>query len=302
MTRRGFAAMGCRFELLLDRAHGSLDPGAIDAVGIEIEELVLDWHARLSVFESGSITTRINTTAARQALTIDQEMCTLCALSEQMRAISGGCFNIAAGTLMHALGFRGEAQRNLNGLDLRHAITLDQKSGTITRNDERVKIDFGGVAKGFVLDLVRELLDEYGITNAFVHGGTSSAIALGTDPDGEAWSVRTGTVDLLVGSYGVGISEPTGREVIDNGERVGHVVDPRDRDRLGKRLIAEGIERATVVHESAAIADALSTAICLDPSTLDRAIEHGIEELSCVVRGADGVDRVLIDRLGVVRD
>jgi thiamine biosynthesis lipoprotein len=292
--------MGCRFELLLDRAHGSLDPGAIEAVGLEIEELVLDWHARLSVFESGSITTRINSAQAGQSIAIDQEMYELCALCDRLRTISAGSFNIAAGTMMHALGFRDSAELDLDGLDLEHAITLDERRGTITRNDERVSIDFGAIAKGYVLDLARELLDEYGISNAFVHGGTSSAIALGTDPDGEAWSVRTGTVDLLVGLYGVGISEPTGREVIDHGERVGHVVDPRDHERRGKRLVGAGNQRATVVHESAAIADALSTVLCLDASLMDRIIENGIGELSCVVRGADGVDRVLVDRLGVV--
>jgi len=292
--------MGCRFEVLIDRGHGSLDPGAIDAVAIGIEELVMDWHSRLSAFEHGSITAMINRAPAGRPVLIDPEMYTLCALCERVRVATGGCFHIGAGTMMHALGFRGVCGADLQGLDLRQAVTLDERSSTIVRHDERVRIDFGGIAKGFVLDLVREELRGYGITNAFVHGGTSSVMALGVDADGRDWAVRSGSVDLGVGGYGIGISEPTGRELLDGGNRVGHVVDPRDRACSGRRVIGEGFERVVVVHESAAVADALSTAVCVDASSLPAAIDSGIGELSCVVRGMDGAERVLIDGLGVV--
>lgn len=299
-AQRGFTAMGCRFEVLLDRAHESLDPGAIDAVAIGIEDLVMDWHHRLSAFEHGSITAIINRTPAGKPVRIDPEMYALCALAERIRVISGGCFSIAAGTMMHALGFRDGSIDDLGGLDLRGALTLDERCCTITRNDERVRVDFGGIAKGFVLDLVREELMEYGIEHAFVHGGTSSVIAMGKDTDGNDWRVRTGSADMCVGGYGVGISEPTGREVMDGDDRVGHLVDPRDGVRSGKRLIGDGFERATIVHESAAVADALSTAVCVDAAAFDLALDGGIGRLSCVVRGSDGVDCVLHDGLGVV--
>jgi len=299
-AQRGFTAMGCRFEVLLDRAHESLDPGAIDAVAIGIEELVMDWHHRLSAFDRGSITAMINRVPARQPVRIDPEMYALCAFAERMRVISGGCFSIAAGTMMHALGFRDESIDDLGGLDLQRALTLDERCSTITRNDERVRVDFGGIAKGFVLDLVRAELMEYGIGQAFVHGGTSSVIAMGRDADGNDWRVRTGSADLRVGGYGVGISEPTGREVIDGVDRVGHLVDPRDGVRSGKRLIGEGFGRATIVHESAAVADALSTAVCVDAAALDLALDGGVGRVSCVVRGSDGMDHVLHDGLGIV--
>lgn len=300
LARRRFLAMGCRFEVLLDREHASLDPGAIDAVAIGIDELVVDWHHRLSAFERGSITACINNTPAGEPVAIDPEMYTLCALSERMRVLTGGCFNIAAGTMMHAIGFREESIGDLRGIDLQNAITLDERRSTITRNDERVRIDFGGIAKGFVLDLVREELAEYGIGNAFVHGGTSSILAVGTDPDGHDWCVRTGSVNLCAGEYGIGISEPTGRELNDGNNRIGHIVDPRDREHSGRLIVGGGDERVAVVHGSAAVADALSTAVCVDENSLGCAIDRGIGELSCVVRGVDGVDRVLIDRLGVV--
>ena len=41
-------------------------------------------------------------------------------------------------------------------------------------------LDLGGVGKGYALDRAAELLAERGVTEAFLHGGSSTVLAIGT--------------------------------------------------------------------------------------------------------------------------
>jgi thiamine biosynthesis lipoprotein len=50
-----------------------------------------------------------------------------------------------------------------------------------------VKVDLGGIGKGYAVDLMAELLEEWGLGRALVHGGFSSVLALEAPGDGDGW-------------------------------------------------------------------------------------------------------------------
>ncbi len=266
-TCLGFEAMGCRFELLID--PGSSGLGHCDSLGIaeEMRALVQDWHQRLSIFEAGSIASQINRTMAGAEFHLDDDMYRLCTLCEQIRCKTNGAFNIAAGTLMHAHGFRSsqaDHDASLDGLDLNHAFTLDSQNQSITKTDDRVMLDFGAIAKGFALDLIRIELEEHGVYNAFIHGGTSSILALGKDHRGYPWPTRVGadyTINLP--SLAVGVSENLSQSVRHSEQRFGHVMNP-----LKNRPAMNSITQVVCIHPSAAAADAYSTACCASPALI----------------------------------
>ncbi len=284
--------MGCRFELLLGIDGSGLSRTDFQAATEQVRELVMEWHHRLSVFESGSLVSRINRASAGEAVVVDDELFGLLKLSERMRVVTGGAFNIAAGTLMEAHGFREQRVEDLDGLSLDGAVVLDETRRTVTKADDRVRLDFGGIAKGFVLDLVREELEEMGIVDAFVHGGTSSAIGMGT-AGGSGWVIDVGDgVRATLDGYGLGVSEIGGRVVERDGERLGHVMDPRLMSSANNT-----ISRVACVHRSCAVADALSTAVGIETDFLEPHVDADLCTL--VVFEGEGSPRI-VDPLGVV--
>jgi len=286
-----FDAMGCRFEVLIDVERSSMDRGDCVAVCEDIRDLVLDWHHRLSVFEPSSIVSLINSADQGVALRVDDDMFALLSLCEQLRDLTDGAFNIAAGTLMKAHGFRDEAVDDLDGLDLDHAFVLDPVHRTFTKSDSRVSLDFGAIGKGFVLDLVRLELEELGISHAFVHGGTSSVLGMGCSLDDQAWTVRIDDgLDVKLNDLSIGVSEMDGRIVESQDERTGHLMDPATMKPASSEL-----SRVVCVHQSAAIADAYSTACSVSPSLIDRL---GDESCTLVALRADD-EPTLHDPLGV---
>ncbi len=290
--------MGCRFEFLLDPRSSSHDRFSVEAIADELVDLVQDWHNRLSVFSAGSVVSWINRQPAGCPVKIDKDLMELLRLCESIRIETGGAFNIAAGTLMRAHGFRDETT-DLAGepLDLDHAITLDTTAQTIARNDDRVYLDFGAIAKGYVLDLVVRELHDYGIEHAFVHGGTSSSIAIGSPEDSGSWMVRTSDspkLDARISGFGLGISQTNAREIVtqDTGA-IGHIMDTRTN-----QPAHHDIERAVCIHPSAAIADAYSTALSVNPELIDTLQDHGCS-IAVFPTASSSTAPILRDRLGL---
>ena len=261
-----FDAMGCRFEMLINADRSGIDRGSCRAVCEEMRSLVFDWHYRLSVFEPGSIVSRINRTPVGVGVVLDDEMFSLLALCDRLRIKTGGAFNIGAGTLMSAHGFRAQQidRLEIDGLDLEHSFVLDDQQRTLTRYDERVSLDLGAIAKGFVLDLIREEILQDEIEDAFIHGGTSSILALGYDLEDQAWSVELGDGHRFgLSGMSMGISRAYGR--MNESQEFGHIMDPRTT-----QPSVSGVVESVCVHRSAAFADALSTACTVSPELVDR--------------------------------
>lgn len=293
-ARLGIEAMGCRFEIMIAVPRTGHDRYSCAAVARELGELISDWHNRLTVFSPHSIASRINRCPAGVAIPIDRDMLSLCLLCDRLRRRTGGAFNIAAGTLMHTHGFRGDpTDADLSALDLDHAIQIDQTNLTITRTDERVSLDFGAIAKGFVLDLVRQELEEHGIAHAFVHGGTSSVLAMGLDACEHAWAVRTGDSaphDFHLSDLALGVSQHGSRVVDRDGRTLGHIMNPRTG-----APAENAVTLVACAHASAAVADAYSTALSVDPGLADT-----LSADQCSVLIIELGRRTLHDTLGVI--
>jgi thiamine biosynthesis lipoprotein len=287
--------MGCRFELILNPKDSPHDPYSVEAIGDEIVELIRDWHNRLSVFSSTSIVSRINASRAGTPVRVDRDMFELLRLCERLREETEGAFNIAAGTLMHLHGFRYRPADPMQEqrVDLLHAFTLDQDAMTITLCDDRISLDFGAIAKGYVLDLISHELRMYKIRHAFIHGGSSSVLGYGDQDGTHPWRVliaETPNMHACLSSSSLGISEQSGRLNTNN---QGHIMDPC----TGKPA-NNPVERVVCTHPSAAIADAYSTALSVRPDLIDRLHEHGCS-IAILTTNPEPRNTSIRDRLGV---
>ena len=165
------------------------------------------------------------------------------------------------------------------------------------------RLDLGGIAKGYTADACRDLAVSMGARGVLVSVGTSSVSVFGTRADGSPWragvrdpngapTVVSGVVELPVGDMAslstsgdnlgpmgrvragaapdpvsVPASDPhareTSRETPGGGGRIfdHHIIDPR----TGYPAHA-GVRQVSVVASSGVLAEALSTALLVDPS------------------------------------
>lgn len=290
-----FEAMGCQFEILIGTQSTSLSDTDCVAACEEIRDLVLDWHRRLSVFDQNSTVSRINRSPAGVEIQLNDDLFELCSMCEQLSDRTDGAFNIAAGTLMQAHGFRAESIGNLEGLMIDRPFVLDTDRKTILKTDDRIQLDFGAIAKGFVLDLIHEELNDLGITDAFIHGGTSSVLAIGQDINRHPWTSSVGSgVTVSLTDMAIGVSEIGSQARTQNNldiGRVGHVMDPRTM-----RAARNSISRVVCVHPNAAAADAYSTACSVNPDLIARL---AADPCTLIAFEQDTI-RTMHDPLGVV--
>ncbi len=143
-------------------------------------------------------------------------------------------------------------------------IDLDEATLTISLKEVVPKIDLGAIGKGYAVDRASDLLLEWGVENAMVHGGGSSVFAFGNCPRAKGWPVTISSPDHS-GEVKEIISL---RKKSLSGSGIGrrqHIIDPRTGSLVTQRLAA------WVCSESAAESDAISTAcMILDETEIQR--------------------------------
>lgn len=284
VVRLATNAMGTRFEFVL---HGE-DPVRLRAAGEAAVAEVLSLHRRLSAFDRASEVSRLNREAGAGWARVDRQVFALLALCRRVWRESGGAFDITIGPLMAAWGFRADqGPRDPHAIAAAaartgfHKIELDPGRERVRYLDPGVQIDLGAVGKGFALDAAAEILREAGVDRGFLHGGTSSCLALtGAEAENpaQAWRVRLGEAAdapvVALTNQALGVSAPNGRTVMsDDGHVLGHVLDPRSSQP------SRGVRHAAALAPSAAAADAWSTA----------ALVLGAEAVDGVDRAGAGV-------------
>ena len=267
MVRLACWAMNTRFEVALcgeDEAH--LTPAGEEALR-EIQLL----DQQLSFFRSDSDIRALNVYAATAPMPAEPRLFGLLkraiAISEAME----GAFDPTTAPLLRCWGLAGEGGRLPSEGELRSALDavgvghlqLDEERFTIAFDREGVMLDLGAIGKGYALERAAAILREHEVAGALIHAGTSSVYGLGAPPGAGAWRIgirhptrpdeQLTTVGLR--DRALGVSAPHGRFFVHDGERYGHVIDPRTGQPVRGALLA------AVAMDSPTDADALSTAL-----------------------------------------
>jgi FAD:protein FMN transferase len=138
---------------------------------------------------------------------------------------------------------------------------LDERASTVNLTEPGMRLDLGGIAKGYAGDEAVAVLRSHGITRALFEAGGD--IVLGDPPPGEhGWAIditegtRSGRT-IRLSNCAISTSGDVEQFVIYNGKRYSHVVDPRNGWALTNRV------EATVIAQHGIDSDALSTALCV---------------------------------------
>jgi thiamine biosynthesis lipoprotein len=222
-------------------------------------DLVDRLERELSRFLPNSDIARVNHLATGQGTRVTSSTLECLVIARHLYDVTGGAFDISIGTGLPTL-------------------ELDADEFVVRATTDGVRVDLGGIGKGYAVDLVAELLEDWGIPDALVHGGFSSVLALDAPEGCSGWPLTLSDPAapsrvferLSVRQTALGAS----------GLRKGpHIVDPRSGEAARGRLGAwVAVPRPDTRSDPGprmaptAVSDALTTAFMV----LD---EHEIENL-----------------------
>lgn len=226
----------------------------------------------MSNYKENSEVNKINRLKAGEEIEVSAETMEVLTRSQEISRISNGAFDITVLPLMEMWGFYGDSDREGMPTDnetketLRHVgyakITLG-KDNRVIKSEDGVKIDLGGIAKGYAIDKAAQRLKSYGIKSAMIEAG-GDFLCLGRKPDRVDWKMaiqhprdKNKVLAVLeVADCAVATSGDYENYDIINGKRYSHIVDPRTG--FPKGDIPASV---TVAAKDAATADGLATAV-----------------------------------------
>lgn len=228
-----------------------------------------------STYEPGSQLSRFNRAPVSTAFQASPELLEVVALAREIHTLSGGAFDMTIGPLVDLWGFGPagaagaipdeQAIAAARGrLDSGAVRLLDDPPALL--KEEPVQLDLSGIAKGYAVDAVAEMLEQWGVTDYLVEVG-GELKAKGSRPSGEPWRIAVEApepglrrpFEIFTTDGGPIAAAGAGdyRQYFEReGRRFSHELDPRTG-----RPIDHALTAVTVIAPSAARADALATAL-----------------------------------------
>ena len=228
----------------------------------------------LSMFNPHSVLSAIN---ANRDTTTDAAFEAMWAEAERVYALSNGAFDITVAPLVNYWGFgtkgsvRDHETTRSRDIDSISAFVGFEKvalvNHRVVKDDYRIQLDAGAVAKGQACDMIAEVLRRQGCMNWLVDIG-GEVVAHGVNDKGEPWHIgitkpnlnNEGAQEdlqqvLAVSDVCMATSGNYRNYYFADGERRSHTIDPRTGYPVQHSVLS-----ATVVSSSCMRADALATA------------------------------------------
>ena len=183
---------------------------------------------------------------------------------------SGGRFDITIGKLSALWAFEKqtvpktkEIKKAAKHVDYKNVVA---DGNTVTLNDPHAALDLGGIAKGYIADKMKEYLENEGITSGLINLG-GNVLTLGQKPDHTDYTIGiqkpfsddgTPIVSVDVEDESVVTSGVYQRYFEADGVLYHHIIDPHTG-----YPCANGLHSVTILSQSSADGDALSTMVFL---------------------------------------
>ncbi len=264
-------AMACEFEVLLNEheySHG------VDAA-VEALDVVDHIDRLLSVFRPQSQLSKINRYAFERPVLVDAMTLELVKLALDAFTLTDGAFDLTAGSLSEVWGFsrrqgampsQEQIQQALDCVGSKYICVKEQDS-TVALTRPGVRLNSGGIGKGFALDHAARKLVDHQVDHFMIHGGQSSIVARGQRNanwcQSGCWTValkhpwRSNEVLETLSLCDEALATSgSGKQFFHfGGKRYSHLIDPRTG------WPAQQMMSTTVICSSGALADALATGL-----------------------------------------
>lgn len=291
-VRREETMMGTR--IYVEAWHDNPVQGelAIDAVMENMRRI----DQLMSHYRPDSQLSQINMHGGERPVVVDQELFDLIQTSIHFSQISEGAFDITYASVGYLYDYarhlhptEKEIQQALPGVDYRNLV-LDAEHHSVAFGKPGMRIDLGGIAKGYACDRGVEILQTYGIKNAIVTAGGDSRL-LG-DRHGRPWVVGIRHPDdknrvvlsMPLSDVGISTSGDYERYFDENGVRYHHIIDPKTGHS------PSGVRSVTIIGPTATDTEGWSKTVF---------IKGPVDGLR-LIEQYPGMDAVIVDKDGKV--
>ena len=248
----------------------------------------------MSTYIDDSRISDINRRAASEPVPAGDELFQLIRRSLDISVLTLGAFDVTYESVGQHYDFRNrqrpddttvaEERKLINW----KFVELDQASGTVSFREQGVRINLGGIAKGYVVERGITILRMNGIEHGIVTAGGDSRL-LG-DRRGQPWMVgirdprKDGQVAISVPleDEAISTSGDYERYFEENGVRYHHILTP------STGVPASGVHSATVFGPDAVFTDALSTSVFVMGVDKGLRLIGSLPDYESIVIDADG--------------
>lgn len=289
-VHRDEAIMGTRCAVEVwapDRMVGEVAIKAVFDDMKRIDEL-------MSTYKETSEISKVNREAASHPVRISAELFALLETAVKYSELSGGAFDITYASVGYLFDYRAHKRPDQKAIDAAlpavdyRQLKLDKAARTVSFGKPGMRIDLGGIAKGYSVDRGIEILRRRGYQHAMVNAGGDTRV-LG-DHQGKPWMVgirhpdRKDEVILRIPLVDAAFSTSGDYERYfdEGGVRYHHIIDPK----TGQSPHA--VRSVTLISDTATRTDGLSkTVFILGPVEGMRFIET-LPDVDAIIVAADG--------------
>lgn len=255
--------MGVRVDLILYAEEESRAERAARAAFARFAEL----DAIMSDYRVDSELSRLSSMSGKGKIKVSEDLFRVLEFAQKVSRFSEGGFDVTCGPVVSLWREARKAKKLPNRNALQKALSktgwkkmaLDKQTSTVELKTIGMKLDLGGIAKGYACDEALFELKKHGIKIALVEAGGD--IAVSQPPPGEkGWRIVIRGFHrkpLFLSNCGISTSGDIYQFVEINGKRYSHIVDPRTGLGLTNRL------QVTVIAKNAMTSDSLATALCV---------------------------------------
>lgn len=248
-------------------AYGPNAEPAVKAAFAEFKRL----HDITNNFDPASQVSKVNDAAGQNKLVVDPDFIEMVRRSNELSDNFGGTFDVTIGPLtdLWGIGRKGDYVPTQEDIDKLlplvnyHLVELDVANHTIYLPKKGMKLDLGGIAKGYATDKALDILKSYGIKSALINAGGDVRV-IGQKPDGTPWRIgvqNPRNQDAVIAKLALtdwDTMETSGdyqRFIMKDGVRYSHILDAR----TGRQ--PRQLDSVTMVLNSSTDGDILSTAL-----------------------------------------
>ena len=273
----------------------------------KIDSLFKIVNNSFSTYISDSDISKIN--RGDSLLVVDDHFKKVFLKSYEIWELSQGFFDPTVGSLVNAYGFGPENKiKNFSKKQLDSLIELTGFSkvsltseGTIKKKYSNIYLDFNAIGKGYIVDLISELLISYDIKNFLIEIG-GEIIAKGKNPNsGDFWKVaidnpsqknnRQFIKTIFLKNKALATSGNYRKYIIDSltGKKYVHTINPKNGKSFQSKILS-----VSVLASDCMTADAWATALMVMPFRLSKSIIESIEGIDAywILSNQKGYDEI----------
>lgn len=246
-----FTSMNTRVDIVLcNRSEAELK-----AISNLIYDKLNELEKAANYFDESSELSVINRRASQEPVKAQSHLFAMIWQCVDYNKLTSGCFDVT----VKSDNYSGETISS---------VILDIDKSTVFFQQEGTKIDLSGYLKGYALEEIRRVLEDFHISDALINLGNSSVLALGNHPNGNGWKLgmefptAKTDEDIVLKNQCLTTSgnDKTGRK---------HIISPHTG------TFAEGVRGVSVVTDRATDGEVLSTALFIaSPEQREEILQH----------------------------